>query len=95
MTTPRPDWAPDNCPPNVVQLIEHEDVLEKLKLRGLTSADSKAVHSATERLKHLLMQRYYDGWNGGRKAGLQRGVLVGVASALIGAAIGAGILVLI
>ena len=30
----KPDWAPDNCPPNVVQLIEHDDFLNQMKLRG-------------------------------------------------------------
>lgn len=79
MAKPKPDWAPDNCPDNVVQLIEHEDVLDKLKLRGLASADSKAVHSATERLKHLLTQRFRDGYDAGRLHGALFGVLIGGA----------------
>ena len=64
-----PDWAPDNCPPNVVRLIEHDDFLNQLKLRGLASADSKTLHAAVERLKYLLLEQ--------RRAGYKTGAGVG------------------
>ena len=74
MQKDNPDWAPDNCPSNVVQLIEHDDFLNRLKLRGLASADSKAVHAAVERLKRLLIEQHH----AGRKVGLVVGFVFGV-----------------
>ena len=48
------DWVPDNCPPAVVRLIENEQYLEDLKLRGLASNDSAEFHQAVRRLRaHL------------------------------------------
>lgn len=46
-----PDWAPDNCPPDVVSLIDDDQYLQDMGLRGLSSADSKEVHQAVRHLK--------------------------------------------
>jgi len=72
-----PEWAPDNCPPSVVRLIEQDDFLNQLKLRGLASADSKAVDAAVERLKRLLIEQHHAGRKGGQIVGFMAGVIVG------------------
>lgn len=72
-----PDWAPDNCPPNVVQLIEQDDFLNQLKLRGLSSSNSKTVHAAVERLKRVLIEQHYAGRKGGLVVGFMAGLVVG------------------
>ncbi len=80
----RPDWAPDNCPDQVVQLLEHEQFLQNLGVRGLASADSQQVRTAVHRLQKALAQADYRGYVRGAWAG----VLIGLA---IGAALGAGV----
>lgn len=87
----KPDWAPDNCPESVVQLIEHESILDRLKLRGLASADSKTVHAATERLKFHLAQARADGYEQGQRQArflvpmaIVAGAALGAAASLIG-----------
>ena len=45
-----PDWAPDDCPPDVVELIDIDAKLHALGLRGLASADSKQVRTGWRRL---------------------------------------------
>ena len=79
MQNANPDWAPDNCPPNVVQMIEHDDFLNQLQLRGLASADSKTLHTAVERLKRSLIEQHH--------AGHKRGLVVGFAIGLVVAAV--------
>lgn len=59
-----PDWAPDDCPPNVVKLIEDEQYLQDLGLRGLSSADSAELHEACRNLRRQLGHAY----QAGRKA---------------------------
>lgn len=75
-----PDWAPDNCPPNVVRLVEQDDFLNQLKLRGLASAESKTFDAAVERLKRLLIEQH--------RAGYKVGMIVGI---VIGALAGSGV----
>jgi hypothetical protein len=65
-----PEWAPDNCPPAVVQLIDNEQSLEDLGLRGLTSADSTEFHQAMRALKGQLGAALETG----KQAGVQQGI---------------------
>lgn len=82
----RPDWAPDNCPDNVIQMIEHEQILENMKLRGLLSGDSKTYHAACERLKWLLRNQEWQGFLRGQKSNRASIAIAGCAGFLIGAA---------
>ncbi len=83
-----PDWAPDNCPPNVVRLVEQDDFLNTLKLRGLASAESKTFDAAVERLKHLLIEQHRAGY----KIGAGVGFIIG---AIAGSGIVAGVMFLL
>ncbi|MCH8059348.1 MAG: hypothetical protein IIA11_02705 [Proteobacteria bacterium] len=56
-----PDWAPDNCPPNVVKLIDDDQYLEDLGLRGLSSADSAELHQAVRNLQRQLGEAFQKG----------------------------------
>lgn len=58
---PLPDWAPDKCPPNVVKLIDDEQYLEDLGLRGLSSADSAELHQAVRNLQRQLGEAFRKG----------------------------------
>lgn len=68
-----PDWAPDDCPPDVVELIDIDNQLDALGLRGLGSADSKQVRTGWRRLTGQLHANYERGW----RDGLRRGIVVG------------------
>lgn len=85
-----PEWAPDNCPPAVVQLIDNEQSLEDLGLRGLASADSAEFHQAMRKLKAQLGGAFEAGkqsYSTRSMLGLGAGYLVVgfVAGALCGA----------
>jgi len=56
-----PDWAPDNCPPDVVGLIEDDQYLQDMGLRGLSSANSKEVQQAVRHLKGQFARAFQDG----------------------------------
>lgn len=58
---PAPNWAPDGCPPNVVKLIEDEQYLEDLGLRGLASSDSAELHQAVRNLQKQLGRAFREG----------------------------------
>lgn len=64
---PPPNWAPDGCPPNVVKLIEDEQYLEDLGLRGLASSDSAELHQALRNLQRQLG----DAFERGKSRGMQ------------------------
>jgi hypothetical protein len=81
-----PDWAPDDCPLDVAELIDGEQYLENLKLRGLASGDSKEVRNAVRKLKHELGAERIRGWYDGRMYGLLRGGILGLG---LGIALGA------
>ena len=75
---PRPDWAPDDAKPAVVQLISDEQSLEDLGLRGLSSADSSEFHQAIRRLKKQLGAAFKAGQETrrpGRSTSLRDGLL--------------------
>lgn len=83
-----PDWAPDDCPPGVIKLIEDEQWLETLGLRGLASADAAELHQACRQLKLQLNTAF----EAGRKARQQSpapgwyvaaGYLFGALSAVV------------
>lgn len=80
-----PDWAPDECPPNVVKLIEDEQYLQDLGLRGLASADSAELHQAVRNLRRQLGYAFQAGlrargtWKYGRLY-LVAGYVLGAAS---------------
>ncbi len=86
-----PDWAPDNCPPAVVQLISNEQQLEDLGLRGLASGDSAAFNQGMRRLKAQLSDAFEAGKQASRVArhtSMQVGAFLAVvivAAALCGA----------
>ena len=65
--TAPPNWAPDNTPPNVVKLIEDEQYLEDLGLRGLSSADGSELHQAVRNLQRQLG----DAFETGKSRGMQ------------------------
>ena len=60
-----PDWAPDDCPLDVVQLIGIEQKLESLGIRGLASNNSKELRNAFRRLSGLMRSNYRDGFRSG------------------------------
>ena len=76
-----PDWAPDDCRPATVRLIDDEQYLEDLGLRGLASADSAELHQAVRQLKGRLAQAV--------RLGARRGKLRLVLGALVGLVCGA------
>lgn len=48
------EWAPDGCPPAVVRMIDEEQYIEDMMLRGLGSANSTEFCQAVRNLKaHL------------------------------------------
>jgi len=63
---PRPDWAPDDAKPAVIQLITNEQQLEDLGLRGLSSADSTEFREAVRKLKAQLGGAF----DAGKQAGI-------------------------
>jgi hypothetical protein len=60
-TTERPDWAPDDCPPGVIRLIDDEQYLETLGVRGLASADAAELHQACDQLRRQLNTAFQAG----------------------------------
>jgi len=58
-----PDWAPDNCPPDVYKLIDDEQYLQDLGLRGLASGDSKELRQAVRKLRGTIDSAYELGIN--------------------------------
>lgn len=83
-----PDWAPDDCPPAVIKLIDDEQYLETLGVRGLASADAAELHQACGQLRRQLEAAF----QAGRKARQQSpapgwyvaaGYLFGALSAVV------------
>ena len=72
-----PEWAPDDCPPDVTELINIENQLSALGLRGLASADSKTLRAGFRKLTRLLNSNYKRGERIGRLVGLVLGAIVG------------------
>ncbi len=86
---PTPDWAPDDCPADVTELINIDNQLSALGLRGLASADSKEVRAGFRRLTGLLRANYLRG----RRVGVVVGLLAGAILSGAGA-IGIGVFIL-
>ncbi len=81
---PLPDWAPENCPPSVVRMIEDHQFSHDMGIvRGLISGDSKELQAAVRRLKWQLAQAAHRGYRRGNLIGVLLGA---VAGAVIGAA---------
>ena len=76
----KPDWAPDDCPPAVVKLIEDEQYLQDLGLRLMTS-DSAELHQAVRKLQQHLGEAFTSGKVVGSSQYTTRPFLVG---ALVG-----------
>lgn len=57
----KPDWAPDDCPPDVYKFVEDEQYLQDLGLRGLGSAHSKEFRQAVRKLREQLVAAYQAG----------------------------------
>ena len=92
-TAPLPNWAPDGLPSNVAKLIEDEQYLEDLGLRGLSSADGAELHQSVRNLQRQLGDAFARGTQsrGWRRRGTL--VLLGLGW-LLGAACGAAVLAL-
>jgi len=83
-------WAPDNCPPGVIKLIEDEQYLEDMGLRGLASSDSAELHQAVRKLKAQLSGAFEAGTEARRPYPPIRTVLVRlVMAAVVGGICGA------
>lgn len=81
-----PDWAPDGCPDKVVQLIDVDNQLGALGLRGLASSDANEIRTGFRRLTGQLRANYLRG----RRVGIVVGMLAGAL--LVGAFIAAIVL---
>ncbi len=84
----RPDWAPDDCPPGVIRLIDDEQYLETLGVRGLASADAAELHQACDQLRRQLERAFQAGKKARRwvpAAGfyLVAGYVLGALSAVV------------
>ena len=90
---PAPNWAPDNTPPNVVKLIEDEQYLEDLGLRGLSSADGAELHQSVRNLQRQLGDAFERGTKCPRLPWRGTLALLGLGW-LLGAACGAAVLAL-
>ena len=86
-TQPRPDWAPDECPDNVVQLVKDEQFLDRMQLRGLASGDSSRVHAAIVRLEGVFDQTWRRGLRTGVFLGALSGIPLGVVAAYVALAL--------
>ena len=83
-TQENPDWAPDDCPDDVVKLIDVDSSLGALGLRGLASSDSNEVRAGFRQLTGLLRANYFRGLRAGIVVGLLAGtVMVGAAALLL------------
>lgn len=76
-------WAPDECPEDVVELIDIEQQLAALGIRGLASSDSKALRTAWRKLSGLLRANYERGFYKGIALGLFLGVVAATTVALL------------
>lgn len=66
-------WAPDDCPDNVVEMIDIDNQLGALGLRGLASSDSKQIRNGFRQLTGMLRANYLRG----RRVGVVIGMLAG------------------
>lgn len=80
---PRPDWAPDECPDQVIQLLENEQFLENLGVRGLASSDSQVVRQAVRSLKFAIEQALKLGFRRGLAVGAGLGALFGAVAVYV------------
>lgn len=73
------EWAPDNCPDNVIDLIAGDQEIDRLGLRGLASADAAEFRQAKWRLDRLMRER---GDQSRRRGQLQGAAAVAALAAL-------------
>jgi len=76
---PAPDWAPDGCPADVVDLVADDQFLQDLKLRGLASSESKEIRNAVRTLRGHLAAQLEAGIAYGRIRGGILGLGIGIA----------------
>lgn len=90
MSDQQPDWAPPELSKQGVNLIDREQWLETVKLRGLCSGDSREFVEAVDRLKRWLIEVNQQGIEGGRRIampvfliGLFTGAISGAVATII------------
>ena len=85
-----PDWKTE-LPHNVADLIEKEQLIQELGIRGLASGDSREFSTAVERLKQTLLTRYCNGFDDGlghQKRRMYTAYLYGALGWFVAAGIG-------
>lgn len=60
-------WQPPNMPEGVAELIENDQLLQDLDIRGLASADSAEFKTAVDKLTRRLREQYSAGFTAGVK----------------------------
>lgn len=63
---PRPSWAPPELPDGAIEMIEQEQLLQNLDVRGLASGDSQEFGRAVDKLVAELERVWKDGNEAGR-----------------------------
>lgn len=85
---PRPSWAPPELPDGAIEMIEQEQLLQNIDVRGLASGDSQEFGRAVDKLVAELERV----WNDGNEAGRGKAFLIGVqwyvAGFIVGASVG-------
>ena len=77
-------WQPPNMPEGVAQLIENDQLLQDLDIRGLASADSTEFKTAVDKLTKRLREQYSAGFT----AGVKKTSAIAAACCLFGAGVG-------
>ncbi len=80
-------WQPPNMSEGVAELIESDQLLHNLNIRGLASADSEEFRVAVENLRQKFRDNYSHGWRDGRRSRLMEVRLIAAVGPLLGAAL--------